>query len=475
MDGFPLGLPEISYSSVTLADVDKDGDIEIIAGDLSGQVFIWDLPYPYDKEKIPWGKFRHDNWNTGLYGFDPTPAGPLVLNTSVCYGDSVYATGENIRWYLDAELTEMIHSGNYLQTNDFTTGDHTYYVTQSVFGKESVPTEVILTIKPLPQPPVADDIIACYGQTIADLTAYGENISWYGDGELTDLLCANDTFTTGQTEPGTYIYFVTQDSVNCVSPADTVTLTIIESPEPEAHDLTICEGVIVPDLSVNGENIRWYADSMLANLIYTGNNYSSGETEPGQYTYFVTRTLSGCESDPGTAVLTINPSPVIDLGADTTLYPDQTLMLGPYPGEFTYQWNDGTVDPYYTVFGDSLGLGEHFISVLVIDTNGCSASDTVTIHVIPPNAISYSRQDQSIFIYPNPATDVLNIDLEGDFKYPVHIDICDQNGNVIVYREINSGSADGSATLNVSGLPAGIYYLKVITERGIYIVKSVVF
>jgi hypothetical protein len=50
-----------------------------LAGDLSGQLFIWDLPYPFNKDKAPWGKFRHDNWNTGLYEFKP-PAPPKAFS-----------------------------------------------------------------------------------------------------------------------------------------------------------------------------------------------------------------------------------------------------------------------------------------------------------------------------------------------------------------------------------------------------------
>ncbi len=69
-------------------------------------------------------------------------------------------------------------------------------------------------------------------------------------------------------------------------------------------------------------NVKWYSDKELLDLVYTGNQYTAGHTEPGKYTYYVTQTLSGCESaadDISLSIVTEIPPPsghdtVIDIG-----------------------------------------------------------------------------------------------------------------------------------------------------------------
>lgn len=79
LTGFPIDLPKVTYAAATVADIDQNGTVELLAGDLSGQLFAWDFPFPYDHNNAPWPKFRHDNWNTGLYEFKP-PAPPKAFS-----------------------------------------------------------------------------------------------------------------------------------------------------------------------------------------------------------------------------------------------------------------------------------------------------------------------------------------------------------------------------------------------------------
>jgi hypothetical protein len=53
----------------TLADLDYDCDVEILAGSMSGTVYVWDLPARYSPHNIPWPTARHDNLRTGNMGY----------------------------------------------------------------------------------------------------------------------------------------------------------------------------------------------------------------------------------------------------------------------------------------------------------------------------------------------------------------------------------------------------------------------
>jgi hypothetical protein len=66
--GFPLYVDPSSRSSMmtpVLADLDRDGDVEIIAR--APYLAAWDLPGDYDPAKIEWGMYQHDPYRTGNY------------------------------------------------------------------------------------------------------------------------------------------------------------------------------------------------------------------------------------------------------------------------------------------------------------------------------------------------------------------------------------------------------------------------
>jgi hypothetical protein len=89
---------------------------------------------------------------------------------------------------------------------------------------------------------------------------------------------------------------------------DEVRVSYYSAP-PIADNVEVCENSEVPDFTVIGENIRWYGDAELANLLHEGNVFATGQTAPGIYPYYVTQTFSNCESLPDTVTLIINVLP----------------------------------------------------------------------------------------------------------------------------------------------------------------------
>ncbi len=86
--GFPLpltheeGQKQGVRAAPTLADLDGNGTVEIIAATQGGALYVWDLPGAYASERMPWPTGRHDNLRSGTSG---TVAPPLIELTAQAY------------------------------------------------------------------------------------------------------------------------------------------------------------------------------------------------------------------------------------------------------------------------------------------------------------------------------------------------------------------------------------------------------
>ena len=120
-----------------------------------------------------------------------------------------------------------------------------------------------------------------------NLTASGSNIQWYDDAALTNLVFSGNSFASGDTAIGIHTYYVTQTVNGCESAADTVTLTIDSIPlAPIATNDSVCFGSPIPDLVATGTSIKWYGDSALTNLLFSGSVFATGETMVGNLYIF---------------------------------------------------------------------------------------------------------------------------------------------------------------------------------------------
>ncbi|MFO7682651.1 MAG: VCBS repeat-containing protein [Chloroflexota bacterium] len=81
LPGFPLTLDHEGKSdkqglraAPTLADVDGDCLVEIVAGSQASVLYVWDLSAAHNPSLMPWPTARHDFQRTGFVGTEVTPA-----------------------------------------------------------------------------------------------------------------------------------------------------------------------------------------------------------------------------------------------------------------------------------------------------------------------------------------------------------------------------------------------------------------
>jgi hypothetical protein len=174
---------------------------------------------------------------------------------------------------------------------------------------------------------------------------------------------------------------------------------------------------------------------------------------PGTYTVEVSDYI-GC---PDYATVTISfdfASPVVDLGADTTICIGTTLTLDAGPG-YQYLWSDNSTNQTLTVSSDGT------YSVLITDGNGCEGFDAIAITTITCNPFSStSTSVRNGGIYPNPSTGLIDISFGNEIAGVVEISIVDAYGKTHFVSQENVKAHD-TRDFNLKELSAGIYFVKI--------------
>ncbi len=67
---------------------------------------------------------------------------------------------------------------------------------------------------------------------------------------------------------------------------------------------------------------------------------------------------------------------------------------------------------------------------------------------------------KAVIIYPNPVTDILNINLTTDTEGKISYDVINNAGQSVIFKSLVLKSGSNLLDLNLSNLPSGIYYLR---------------
>jgi hypothetical protein len=128
------------------------------------------------------------------------------------------------------------------------------------------------------------------------------------------------------------------------------------------NDTVVCKGTeLVVDGSLNFNDFynAWSTGDSSAIIIIT---------QPGTYSIISSNV---CGTDADTIVVGLSPS--ANLGTDTNICANSTLLLDANVGNSTYQWNTGETSKTKTI--NEAGI----YTVTVIDNNFCETSDTINV------------------------------------------------------------------------------------------------
>jgi hypothetical protein len=111
----------------------------------------------------------------------------------------------------------------------------------------------------------------------------------------------------------------------------------------------------------------------------SGNTFSPQVSGPGTFTITYTSS-SGSSSQQ----VTVNPLPIVNLGPDQTVNAPQAVTLNAGSGGTSFIWSTGQTSQTIVISD----IGSSIYSVTVTNSNGCQASDQITVTINPAIGIS---------------------------------------------------------------------------------------
>lgn len=404
------------------------------------------------------------------------PVAAIQSNTTtICQGQTIQFTDNSTQqpdswtWLFPGGNPVVSHSQNPVVTYN---SAGTYSV--SLMATNHVGSGVLgltnyVTVTPGPAISINSNAQSiCYGDTVSVSVSGANSYQWQS---LPGMVTNSGSSITAVPQSSA-VYSVVGSDGTCIS--DTAHISIqVNGPYNTALNAAICNGDSYPFKGQNLTAAGTYKDTLtsaygcdsLITLQLQVNQHTlnliNGTTCPGVPYFFHGQNLTtaGTYHDTLTAqtgcdsliilLLTANAGPAVSWpGADTLYTNGSPINLnGGIPAGGIYSGSGVSNNVFYT---DTLSAGTYSINYTYTDSLGCQGTAYKTVMMLP-NGISRLKQ-QFIELYPDPATDWVNVVLPAGENFK--ITLTDLAGNQL---PLTLTAQKNTYTLNVAGLPAGVY------------------
>ncbi|MBU1718769.1 MAG: T9SS type A sorting domain-containing protein [Bacteroidetes bacterium] len=398
------------------------------------------------------------------------PTATISADPLVCAGsmDTLYIsfTGQG-PWDILVSANATTVPVNNIATSPFSTvltpGAATTITILSVtdaYGCTATNTDTFLiNVNPLPVVELGANPTSCDVDTITlDAGTNGVTYEWSVGGLTTQVV----NLTVADLGIGAQGVGVTVTDVNGCENSDFVLATFVATPVFSlGSDEVACETEIVHlDASAISGSYLW----MPGNYTTATVDYDVNDLGIGTSVVSLTVTTNGCAAQDSVQI-TFNSSPVVYLGPDTTICDYSAITLDAENPGSTYVWSVAGETAQTLVVDTSVAVyGPNTISVVVTNTDACSATDNVVVTIDNCVGVSETTASDMFNYYPNPVNDVLRIEL-GQKYQDASVSILDAQGK-LVYSEVVSGTSN--IQVEVKSLAAGVYTLRVIVADQVH-------
>jgi gliding motility-associated-like protein len=303
--------------------------------------------------------------------------------------------------------------------------------------------KTIYAVQPGP-PKLGHDTTACNGDSLI------LNVSIVGNGT------PNYTWSTGATTPTITVkaggaYSVTVSGAGLCTTGNSNIQIVQFVPRPVVTlpaDTTICSGTPLKLFS---------SGTYSSGVLYSWSTGATTDTIYVNTTGSVTETINygGC-SGSGTMYVTANPTPVVNLGHDTTFCSGYELdITSSQPNGATFLWNTGLAD-------STIAITKSGTYILTVTLGGCPATDTININVAP--APVFSLGNDTVICNNSPIT--IGFTNPNAVKYVWSVDSTLIVHHAANYADSSYYKAVDSTDAYITTLTGGIFSLTIYTGNG---------
>jgi len=362
------------------------------------------------------------------------------LNYSYCHGDVVpqncfVGNNPNTSYLWDNSNTAigLPSSGSgcvpsFTCLNTSLANDTAYIIVQPILnGCPGIPDTFMIVTKPIPNVYSVPDMSICAGVTVPTITFQGDMTSetdfvWSGNTNIglnpNNGIDQIPTFVGVNTSQVILIdsIIISPERQGCIGLEDTVLITVNPISTVTVNDVTVCNGVTVPPLPINGPSptaiYAWTNNNTSIGLIAADTSFTAPHSLPGFTAVggvvpqvaqiVVTPLVNGCPGVNDTMTITVNPTPIVNPVTSQTLcagtISTPITFSGPVANTiFNWSHNNastglvptsgiGNIPPF--VGGPSLCPSPNNVASVTVTpvANGCSGipiNFSVTVHPLP--------------------------------------------------------------------------------------------
>lgn len=414
-----------------------------------------------------------------LVGANFAPQAPLMSNdTSVCLsgsGNIVFTanagSGLTVRWFSNASGGTPINTGNSYTYIPNKREVISFYADAFNGVCGSTREAVTLSVEDFPGISQTFNDTVCLGDSAhLSLTLPFGEADWYDDatnGQLVYSGMKNTFLPNANVE-----LFVQTRSAQCKSPYRTPIQAIVNN-FPSFTKLwgdTICAKNTAKLTAVLGGpgNIEWFETDTGSEVLSNNAQYTT-QVLNGSKKYFVSTNYEGCQGPRVEVQPTVKPVPFSGFSFEVLTF--QQVKVSPINSagsKVFWDFDDGFTSTQNTVT-HRYDVPDIYNIKLVLTSNLNQCKDSTIIPVsVTESGLAFKSKLPQFSMYPNPASEQLNLVLNEN-SANANIQIYNLTGALVLETQADE---QAKSQINVSGLQAGVYIVKVNNYQASVFIKQ---
>ena len=156
----------------------------------------------------------------------------------------------------------------------------------------------------------------------------------------------------------------------------------------------------------------------------------------------------------------------LNIGADTTLCKDGSLLLNITNSFDSYLWYNGISNNWLLIHASDLTIGDNNIWLKANMNYGCEITDTLVLTIEDCNTSINENNDKLSFeIFPNPSSGKFTLDIKSMETQDLLIEVISIDGKIIYSKNTKISSNETSINMDISDQAAGSYIIRISNEN----------